>query len=217
MNGRMPRRCREASISWYRRIAAPSQTPSLGSMRLHSTESRSAFTPSCSARSKSVSALRHQSMARSARSPDRMRPSLSHCAHWLLQMPPSTWWAEVATPQRKSCGNGDLCAAPCSMKWSLVHRHVPITVVAQEIFLAEGMEECIDEQAGYFHVTHLCEAAVRGVDASGDDTETPASHLLAQQIILGKESAFVEAAELFELRCPEEHEHSGRKRCGQYR
>src|SRR5437868_3201990 len=89
-NGLMPRSCSALSICRYLASADSSQWPSLGSMRLHSTESLRAFTPRDWARSKSFSALRHQSHANPTQSLDLIRPFLSHSVHWLFAFSPST-------------------------------------------------------------------------------------------------------------------------------
>src|SRR5882724_2713851 len=100
----MPRSCSALSICRYLARADSSHWPSWGSMRLHSTESRSAFTPRDFATSKASSALRHQSHAKPTRSLYLIRPRCSHAAHWLFEFPPSTWCEDVATPHAKSAG-----------------------------------------------------------------------------------------------------------------
>src|ERR1043166_3167645 len=104
----MPRSCSPASICLYLASAASSHWPSLGSMRLHSTESLRAFAPRDWARSKSFSALRHQSQAKPAQSFALIRPFRSHSAHWLFEFPPSSWGDDVATPQARSAGNTEI-------------------------------------------------------------------------------------------------------------
>src|SRR6202000_2030060 len=74
------------------------------SMRPQSMEIRSAFNPSCWQRSISRPEECHHPQASRQVSPERMRPSRSHAAHWLCELRPSNWWAEVETPHKKPSG-----------------------------------------------------------------------------------------------------------------
>src|SRR5271165_1285432 len=60
-------------------------------------------------------------------------------------------------------------------------------------------------------MSHLLEAAIRGVDTAAHDAESTPCHLLAQQIIFRKRDLLVKAAQLMKLFRIEQHEHPGRK------
>src|ERR1700722_9518385 len=60
-------------------------------------------------------------------------------------------------------------------------------------------------------MAHLLEAAIRCVNATADDPETTARHLLAEEVVLGEGDLLMKAAEFPKLIGFEQHEHSRRE------
>src|SRR6267154_5591332 len=58
-------------------------------------------------------------------------------------------------------------------------------------------------------MSQLLEPAVGRVDSPANDRESLPLHLLAKEIVLGKENLLVKSAEVAEFSCVEQHEHSG--------
>ena len=85
-------------------------------------------------------------------------------------------------------------------------------MVAEEEVVVPGVERGGNEQARDSEISHVLEAAVGGDDVPAHDPETQARHLLAEQVILGVQSAFVKAAQFIEARSVEQHEHAGGER-----
>jgi hypothetical protein len=94
---------------------------------------------------------------------------------------------------------------------------LPVLVIAQEVVFVPVVHCGFQEQPAHAQMAHLLEAAIRGVNAAANDSETAARHLLAEQVILGERDLLVKAAELAKLAGVEQHEHSGGKRMVQAR
>ena len=102
-------------------VAASSHRPSLGSIRLHSTDRRWLLWPIRAIWSISPSALTHQSQARPLRSPCQMAPGNCSKAHQSFPvLLPSTWWDEVAVPHRNPRGKRKVA-------WAMAHSYVEKT------------------------------------------------------------------------------------------
>ena len=88
----------------------------------------------------------------------------------------------------------------------------PVAVVFGELLVAPREQRRAEEELSELPVAHLLEAAVAGFDASGDDPELAAAHLLAEHKVFSEKSFLVEAAQLVEDRPVEHHEHPGAER-----
>ena len=90
-------------------------------------------------------------------------------------------------------------------------------MIAQEVAFVPVIHRGFQKQPAHPHMSHLLEASVRSVDATADNAEAFALHLLAEQIILRESDLLVESAKLAELFKFEEHKHSCGKRVVQPR
>src|ERR1039458_2836614 len=85
---------------------------------------------------------------------------------------------------------------------------LPVFVIAQEVVFVPVVHRGFQEQPAHAQMSHFLETAVGGVDAAADDTEALPLHLLAEQVVLGKENLLMKSAEFVEPFQVEKHEHS---------
>jgi len=88
---------------------------------------------------------------------------------------------------------------------------LPVFVVSQKIVFVPVVHCSLQKQPADAQVTHFLEAAIGGIDSSADDPEALSFHLLAEQVILGKENPFVKSVQAAKFLQIEEHEHPCRE------
>src|SRR5258708_5192865 len=94
---------------------------------------------------------------------------------------------------------------------------VPISLIMQEVIFVERIQHGLEKEPDDTVASHVAEAAIRGGDATGDDSEFPVRDLLAEQIVFGVERVFVKAAQLIEPCFREQHVHAGAERAAEQR